>query len=230
MIAGNAAAADVTYEATGFSWAGGYVGVFGGIAHSRTKVTDVTGEEFGPPLSTLSMSDTGFVGGVTAGYNFQNGNWVWGPELEMGWASNDRTYVNPNDDEEGILTKYGLFGTATARVGYAMDRTLFYGKAGVAFARIRNAGGEYDGVGDEDSGGKWGFDGNESGFGDETRVGLTIGAGVEHALTNQWTVKGEYMYADFGTKTYGHANGNMSLPYDFRNHLHTVKIGFNYRF
>lgn len=216
----------------GYDWSGGYAGVFVGWGHSRTTATDITGEEFGDntPGAALGLTDDGFVGGITAGYNFQNGSWVFGPELELGWASNDKTYIDPTDDDDGVYTEYGFFGAITGRVGYAANRTLFYGKGGIAFADMKNAGGEFDGVGDEDSDGIWGFDGNEAGFGDEVRFGWTIGAGVEHAITDQWSIKGEYMFADFGSETYGHVDGDMSLPFEFDNKLHTVKIGLNYHF
>jgi outer membrane immunogenic protein len=32
-----------------------------------------------------------------------------------------------------------------------------------------------------------------------TRVGWVAGAGVEYALTNNWTIRGEYLYADLGS-------------------------------
>ena len=34
-----------------------------------------------------------------------------------------------------------------------------------------------------------------------TRVGWTIGGGVEYAVTNNITIKGEYLYADLGSST-----------------------------
>jgi outer membrane immunogenic protein len=213
-----------------YDWSGVYVGAFGGWGHSRTKATDVTGEEYGPAGSKMSMSDDGFIGGATLGYNFQHGSWVFGPEVELGWISNDKVYVDPEDDDNGLFTEYGFYGAVTGRVGYAANRTLFYGKGGVAFARMKNAGGEFDGAGNEDSDGKWGFDGNEAGFGDEARIGWTVGAGVEHALTNRWSIKAEYMFADFGSETYGHVDGDMDEPFKFENQLHTVKLGVNYKF
>lgn len=212
------------------SWDGAYIGAVGGWTNSKTTGTDVAGEEWGPPGTVLDMTDVGLIGGVAAGYNFQNGNWVFGPELELGWISNDKVYVDPTDDDDGLYTQYGFYGALTGRIGYVANNTLFYGKGGVVFANMKNAGGEFDGIGNEDSRGKWGFDGNEAGFGDETRTGLTVGAGMEHALSDNWTFKTEYMFADFGTKTYGHVDGDMSEPFDFNNHIHTVKFGLNYRF
>jgi outer membrane immunogenic protein len=231
-FAADAVVEEVVIVDSAYDWSGVYVGVFGGWAHSRTKATDITGEEYGggTPGSQLSMNDDGFTVGATLGYNFQHGSWVFGPEVELGWVSNDETYIDPNDDDDGLFTEYGFFGAVTGRVGYAADRTLFYGKGGVAFADMKNAGGEFDGVGNEGDDGKWGFDGDEAGFGDETRIGWTLGAGVEHALSMQWTIKAEYMYADFGSETYGNIDGDFDEPFSFDNQLHTVKIGLNYQF
>jgi outer membrane immunogenic protein len=229
-----ALAADVVEEVvivdSAYDWSGVYVGVFGGWAHNRTTATDITGEEYGGGTAgaTLSLSDDGLIGGVTAGFNFQNGSWVFGPEVELGWASNDKTVVENGDD--GLYTEYGLYGAVTGRIGYAANRTLFYGKGGLAFATIKSAGGEFDGVGNEGDNGKWGFDGNEAGFGDETRYGWTIGGGVEHAFTDQWTIKAEYLFADFGSETYFDLLGENDEPFAFDDQLHTIKIGLNYQF
>ena len=231
---GYALAADLAEEVvivdSAYDWSGVYVGVFGGWAHNRTKATDITGEEYGgsTPGATESLSDDGFVGGVTAGYNFQSGSWVFGPEIELGWVSNDEVIVEGNDD--GLYTEYGFYGAVTGRIGYAVNRTLFYGKGGVAFATIKSAGGEFDGIGDEDDGGKWGFDGDEAGFGDKTRLGWTIGGGVEHALTDRWTIKAEYLFADFGSETYNNIDGDDDEPFKFEDKLHTIKFGLNYQF
>jgi len=229
VMAADAVVEDVVIVDGAYDWSGVYVGVFGGWAHSRTKATDITGEEYGggTPGAQLSMNDDGFTVGATLGYYFQNGSWVFGPEVELGWVSNDKTFA---EEDDGLFTEYGFFGAVTGRVGYAADRTLFYGKGGVAFANMKNAGGEFDGFGNEESGGKWGFDGDEAGFGDETRIGWTIGAGVEHAFAAQWSVKAEYMFADFGSETYGNIDGDMDEPFSFDNQLHTVKIGLNYQF
>jgi opacity protein-like surface antigen len=34
-----------------------------------------------------------------------------------------------------------------------------------------------------------------------TRVGWTVGGGLEYAITNNWSVRGEYRYTDFGHPT-----------------------------
>jgi outer membrane immunogenic protein len=34
-----------------------------------------------------------------------------------------------------------------------------------------------------------------------TRTGWVVGGGLEYALTRSWSIKGEYLYADFGSVT-----------------------------
>ncbi len=215
--------------ATSYDWSGFYVGLFGGAAENKTKSTDITGEEFGgsTPGAALSLSGKDAIWGLTSGYNFQSGAWVYGPEIELGSLSIDKTFVINGDD--GVRTKYSNFGALTGRLGYSMDRTLIYAKGGLAIARIKNGGGEYDGIGSEDSGGGWGFDGNEAGVGSSLRQGWALGVGIEHAISQKFSVKAEYLYSDFGNKTYGTFVSGFQ-PFKFHDRLHMLKIGVNYRF
>ena len=69
--------------------------------------------------------------------------------------------------------------TIRGRVGYAYDRFLLYGTGGVAFGDVK-------------------------GFGSSTtKVGWTVGAGVEAALTSNVTARLEYRHTDLGTATFG---------------------------
>jgi outer membrane immunogenic protein len=67
--------------------------------------------------------------------------------------------------------------------------------------------------------------------GRETSVGWTIGAGVEWAMWGNWTIKGEYDYLDFGTKTLT-LNDQLLGPasVSLRQRISQVKFGINYRF
>jgi outer membrane immunogenic protein len=66
------------------------------------------------------------------------------------------------------------------RIGFAADRVLFYGTAGGAFGDVKTG---LSGLTLQSS----------------TKFGWTAGAGVEGALTENWTVKLEYLYVDLGT-------------------------------
>lgn len=152
-----------------YSWAGPYLG--GNI-----------GYEWGS-VDNNPSKPSGFVGGVQAGYNFQNGPWVFGVEGDIQAAGADDTFApwkfsNP------------WFGTLRGRAGYAFSNVLFYGTAGLAFGELR---GETFG---------W----TES----HTTAGWTIGAGAEVGLVPNWSVKLEYLYIDLSTSQFaitGVSNG-----------------------
>lgn len=104
------------------------------------------------------------------------------------------------------------FGSARLRVGHAFDRTLIYGTSGVGFGSVHREF-VHPTFGPGVSGSK-------------TQVGWTAGAGVEFAMNNTWSVKGEYLYYDFGTETYADTPAQSS---DIHTRLHTAKIGVNFR-
>ncbi|WP_163566404.1 outer membrane protein, partial [Klebsiella pneumoniae] len=58
-----------------------------------------------------------------------------------------------------------------------------------------------------------------------TRVGYTVGGGLEYAFTPNWTAKVEYLYYGFGDRS------NVFVPGDrVSQNIHTVKLGVNYLF
>jgi outer membrane immunogenic protein len=87
-------------------------------------------------------------------------------------------------------TRETWIDTLRGRVGYALDRFLVYGTAGVAFAGTKVTVTNGDGP-----------------FSDsKTRTGLAVGVGGEWAAwTGSWgavSFKLEYLHADFGSKQY----------------------------
>ncbi len=190
-----------------FSWTGFYIGINGGYGWSKFSGTGT----FGPD----SVTARGWLGGATAGYNYQMGRFVLGVEGDFDWA-------NVKHDEPlfaGTITlKNDYFITAAARLGYAFDRTLLYGKVGAAWTRDK-------------------YDGNDGAGGTVTgssnRSGWMLGAGVEYAIWNNLSAKLEYDYLMFGsvtpslTTTGGLAvvgTASVSLK------THIVKAGLNWRF
>jgi len=107
--------------ATGFSWAGWYVG--GNVGYEWAKV----------PGS--SANPKGVAGGLQGGYNWQWGQFVLCGETDLQLSGADDSFApwkfsNP------------WFGTLRARGGYAMNNILFYGTFGLAYGNLRaeNAG------------------------------------------------------------------------------------------
>ena len=112
--------------------------------------------------------------------------------------------------------------TFTARLGYAVDRSLFYIKGGVAAGAFS----ELYTIDDPT--------GILTGSVDSTRVGWTAGAGLEYALLPNWSIKIEYNYLDFEAKrqtiTTNLAGVTLGFDQDIDHRLHLVKAGINYKF
>ena len=61
----------------------------------------------------------------------------------------------------------------------------------------------------------------------DTRLGWTLGAGVERKFSSNWSGKLEYLYIDFGTRTYFAGTANQA---DVSFHDHIFRAGINYAF
>jgi outer membrane immunogenic protein len=70
-----------------------------------------------------------------------------------------------------------------------------------------------------------------SGTGSGTRVGWTVGTGLEWAFMNSWSAKVEYDYLDFGTRTVtvSPGGGFNSIGLVNVQAINEVKVGVNYR-
>src|SRR5262249_36302952 len=125
----------------------------------------------------------------------------------------------------------------TARLGYAVDRTLFYVKGGAAF--VRTEGSVVDACQNTAIGcGNW----LVSTSGSRTSTTWTVGGGIEWAFAGNWSVKGEDMFIALGNNTGFQscgpvttpagatlAGGNFCFDHSFSG-FHTAKVGLNYRF
>ncbi|MBL8586978.1 MAG: porin family protein [Methylobacteriaceae bacterium] len=194
------APAPAPMSAPAFSWTGAYVGVNGGYAWGRhTK----------GGRALYARPDGGLIG-ATAGYNQQSGSIVAGVEGDVAATAVKSSGVAP-----GPVTgasRLTSLATARARVGVALDRALIYGTGGYAGGNLKNT--LFDaprGLGYRQE--KW-------------LNGYAVGAGVEYAVTNNITAKGEYIYADLGKKTYFAAPN--ALPTGLS--VSTVRAGVNYKF
>lgn len=183
-----------------YNWSGFYAGANLGAEFLRD-----TGTNAG---LRRKMNSASAFGGVQAGYNFQNGPWVYGVEADIGYGhpSKTKTFgVNTMKIEQGVS------GTVRARAGYAIDRALIYGTGGLAVANFDTT--VSNGVVSQKA--------------DKTRAGWVVGGGVEYAVTNQISVKGEYLYENFGKmdKTFASVGATRN---DLSDHL--VRVGVNYKF
>ena len=174
----------------------------------------------------MGSDQSGFIGGGQAGYNWQTGAFVLGVETDFDGTSLSKTFNFASSPFAGVgfrelswatllyvhaKASLDWLGTTRARVGFVAtpdNRLMFYGTGGFAYG----GGSSNFSVFDATHGRFW--SGNPS----CTRVGWTIGAGAEYAITNNITIKGEYLYVDLGSSTIT-TTGNPSPPATFSGHL-----------
>lgn len=209
-----AQAADLTYEpapvvpvaAPAGNWTGFYVGGSVGYAWGKTDQKD---GDFG--LITENPGDVkpdGFIAGLQIGGDYQfPSNVVIGALVDLYYSDAKDTFNS--DFDYSTESKIRYFGTGRVRAGYAIDKFLPYVTGGFAWAN------------NEINDSEWGSD-------SQTHFGWTAGLGVEYAFTQNWTVKAEYLYTDFGSKTYTFPDDDGS--YDVGLKSQTATIGVNYRF
>jgi len=236
-----------------FSWTGCYIGGNAGGSWQRTNnslsVTNnpTAGYFFPAAIPGVNASGTGslnsdsFTVGAQIGCNYQIQNFVWGAETDINWL-----HQNPSNGGRSLYTTNGApyfltfsddknwFYTLRGRVGLAADHALFYLTGGLAATNLR-----FQQTFSEPP-----FTPTPEVASDSTRLGWTIGVGAEYAFTNNWSVKGEYLYARFQDNVVGTlANGSGSGPgcvaafacgATFTNsvttNLHFLRAGLNYRF
>lgn len=157
-----------------------------------------------------SGSRSGFIGGGQAGYNWQVQQFVLGVEADVSGAdlkgssaSASRSFgppIIPVTVTQTVTVDSGRINWMASfrgRLGFAVDRVLFYGTGGAAVAEFGGATATVvNGPGIALPAGTF----ISTNGGSTTRWGWTAGAGIEWAFAKQWSLAGEYRYTDFGNR------------------------------
>jgi outer membrane immunogenic protein len=123
-----------------------------------------------------------------------------------------------------LTQKIDWFGTVRARGGILVTpQVLLYATGGLAYGAVNSS--ETIGVGG------FGFSNTD------TRVGYTVGAGIEGAIGGNWTARLEYLYVDLGhvSGTFGTtltALGGGVITTSYNSHItdNILRAGVNYKF
>jgi outer membrane immunogenic protein len=179
-----------------YNWSGFYVGVVGGGGWGDSKHSDGVGTTSG------HFDQSGGTIGGTLGYNWQAGNIVFGLEGDLAWANITGSTASCFPS---CFTTIRSIDTARGRIGMAFDNWLPYITGGVAVANI---------------------DAGQSGLisGNDTRVGATVGAGVEWMFAQNWSAKAEYLYATFDSQS-TYASVNVA-----ERNVNLFRLGVDYHF
>jgi outer membrane immunogenic protein len=228
------------------SWTGFYAGLDAGFRSTRADLTTTSAFSAGPPVNLAGGPASDPLDGIApqfglhAGYDQQFATrWVAGVEADVDFGSqttnlNGVTFtpgVTPLSlalQGDNFALRTGWDGSARARLGFLVTpSTLVYATGGAAWQRyditstcaeLVVAGGCIFGspavitIGD-------------------TRLGYTIGGGIETQVVGNWFARGEYRYADFGTGSYQLARTPPVVVdnFDIRLRTHTALLGFSYK-
>jgi outer membrane immunogenic protein len=226
---------------------GNYSNAAGGLAPPNAAGTGLLAGDRATASHAYLGEDSGGTFGGQVGCNRQVGAWVFGGEADLNWSdiSNSvRVAYGPVPSENPLFTispqtdivtsKLEWFSTIRARVGYAFDRFMVFGTAGLVVGNVKST----TNVSFTTSGTSPVYSGaSHIGSNSETRAGLTAGGGVEWAVINNWSVKAEYLFLDLGRHSYSSAlvTPATALPgYTWTTaqtmREHVVRVGLNYRF
>ena len=205
-----------------FVWTSCYGGGQAGGGFGQKDLNDSAG--IVSPISgftSANLNISGYMLGGQIGCDYQfASNWVAGVEgaVSGGNIAGSVGVATPGlpGDSATFKETTDLLTSVTARVGYAWNNWLFYGKGGAAWASDRYS--AFDVLATYD------FEGSE------TRLGWTAGAGVEWAFSDIWSVRLEYDYYGFGTRSVtviDNVSGTVG-PLDIRQNIQIVKVGFNF--
>jgi outer membrane immunogenic protein len=227
------------------SWTGFYIGANGGWGWSSfdtTFVPDPNGAlvadgDLAGPRFFNTRADGGVFGGQI-GYNWQVGTWVVGVEGDFDGASISGTQQSiagspnsptlPTTNVVSATDRINWLASIRGRIGVLWGPGLLYFTGGGAWEAVnRNL--------------------LVSSFGDtavsnfnSTRSGFVIGGGYEWQVAQHWSVRGEYLFYDFGstnTDSLTLPDCNVTTPGQCnvaittgKNNVSVARIGINYKF
>lgn len=185
-------------------WSGFFVGIAGGYTFKDVDVS------LGTTPDEDEVESDDFIIGAYYGRNWQSGNFVFGLDSSFNYIGLEEDDVL--DDVVGATdldVEANFLGLSRLKVGYAVDQTLFYVAGGLATTILEVE----DTVALEDD--------------DDWAFGWTVGAGVEHKFSDNWSARIEYAYFNI-------ESDDMSLPtegdVDVEIEGHIIRGGVAYHF
>jgi outer membrane immunogenic protein len=264
LAIGSAAAADLPVKAPvyssapvaiPFTWAGWYVGANLGYADSYTQDTIDPADKIsgfivgtGAVPGTVNDKAGGWLGGATVGYNWVvpfnasvlgSKSAVLGIEADFDWSG-----LSGSDSQTLTLAPFKIpaslatsaarsdqwLSTIRGRIGFTPfdPQTLIYATGGLALADVNDSTSIALATPIKALNATWAT--SDSG----TKLGWTVGAGIESALTPHWTWKAEYLFVDLGSESGTMAATIAKTPITFTAgqdlNEHIVRAGLNYKF
>ena len=190
--------ADKPASAAPFEWTGFYIGAQTGGVWSKASISGSFSDTSDSSRWSSEQSWASPLLGGFVGYDYQFGRIVLGFEGDLNARFNDSTGSLPS--VYGIVVTKNWESESTwdaslrARFGVlATDQFLFYVTGGAAFSNFRFSNADVHSNADV----YWGTRNIYGG----SRTGWTLGAGGQWAFTQNWSLRLEYRYSDYGTES-----------------------------
>jgi outer membrane immunogenic protein len=240
------------------NWGGFYIGGnLGGVTEHASGTSDFLNNFLSNPAlvpavllanpQSNSFSNTHFIGGIQAGYNWQfDPRWVLGVEADWDWAHTGYNFCRQTDSFslactdigrgfESISSTTDWIATARARLGVTVANVLLYGTGGAAWGHIETTLSQSClafGCGISNT--KLAATSTAS----TVKTGWVAGLGAEAALGANWSVRAEWLHIDLGTigNSLTTAGNLVGLPtaetttWSRTARYDQFRIGLNYRF
>jgi outer membrane immunogenic protein len=179
-------------------------------------------------IGSNSARASGFLAGGQAGYNWQQGSWVYGLEtdlsgtrLKSSMSGGLSTPGCPND-AANTSSSINWYGTARGRAGVTTGNFLFYGTGGLAYGKV-DLNSNFNALGL-----------STSAQTSSTRAGWVVGAGIEYLLQPNLFLNFGYQYVDLGSVNLASSTtvggSTISQTASARAAFHVATLGLSWRF
>ncbi len=178
-------------------WSGFYLGATAGYGFGQGRADGDNGR--------FGFDQSGALGTIFAGYNWQMGRAVLGAEADIGTGN-----VNSSTPAKfGTLnTDLNSMGSIRGRAGFLVTPALLlYGTAGIGWAN---------------------YDIGIAGFSSESKTftSLQVGAGLEYMISRNLTLRTEYIFSDYGREVLSNSGGSNGYKPD----SHAIRAGVAIKF
>jgi outer membrane immunogenic protein len=210
-VAGLTAAVPAFAQAEAPWWSGWYLGANVGATWGHPSLDRTISPGSGPVVippadlrlintGTSQHSGAGVTGGIEGGYDYNMGGWLLGLEMDFAGLDHGKQrftgYTSPINPARGYTVgsaaNVDWMFTFRPRLGYTEGPWLLYITGGLAVGN-----GNVDAFINDNRTPQNRVSASRSG----TEEGWVAGGGLGYALTDALSMKVEYLYADFGSRT-----------------------------
>jgi outer membrane immunogenic protein len=216
------------------TWSGFYAGVHGAWISDNGEAERIGVLGVSPDAlpTRLGLSNSGLGGGAQIGYLWQFGSLVAGLEADLTTMGVGRSRRFDGIDgafalRTDLSSQMSWFGAVKGRIGVTLpsllpvvQQTLVYVTGGLGYAQVEHQGQVMvtpPGVGPQARRDEW-------------TSGFVLGAGTEHMLTQNISVKSETLYYRLSDETLTLARAGDHVSYRFRNDGWISRVGLNVQF